>query len=119
MPWWSKVLQSLLLKTNQAFKVLALQKAATSRMAYAQLKVTYQRALRRAKKATRDNLRGSKPDGKEFFDALKVLSGKSAGVSLPQTLSVDGYEVSDPKNCAKQFFLSDSPTHQTHHIRQL
>lgn len=26
---------------------------------------------------------------------------------------------SDPKNCAKQFFLSDSPTHQTHHIRQL
>ncbi|EFX74878.1 hypothetical protein DAPPUDRAFT_108333 [Daphnia pulex] len=87
----------------KAFKLLALQKAVTSRMAYAQLKVTYQRALRRAKRATRDNLRSSKPDGKELFDALKVLSGKSACVSFPQTLSVDGYEASDPKNCAKHF----------------
>jgi hypothetical protein len=88
-------------------------------MAYAKLKVTYQRALRRAKRATRDNLRSSKPDGKELFEALKVLSGKSACVSFPQTLSVDGYEACYPKNCAKHFFLADSPPHQTHHIRQL
>lgn len=84
MTWWSKELYSLRHKAKQAFKLRAILKTDATRLSYVEQKATYQRELRRAKRSTWNRLRSTKSDGKELFNALKVLSGKSAGVSLPQ-----------------------------------
>lgn len=59
MPRWSQELNSLRHKTKQAFKLWALSKAVASRSTYVELKATYQRNLRREKRAAWDNFRSS------------------------------------------------------------
>ena len=105
-------------KYRQAFKLWSVQRTESNRQAFKAHKATYQRKIRNAKLSSWNKLCDSQPSSSDLFSALKTKSGKSANVSLPSSISIDGSVSSNPtdilKKCAEHFFPSPTPSTQAH-----
>nr|CAH0106964.1 unnamed protein product [Daphnia galeata] len=105
-------------KSRQAFKLWSVQRTESNRQAFKAHKATYQREIRNAKLSSWNKLCDSQPSSSDLFSALKTKSGKSANVSLPSSISIDGSVSSNPtdilKKCAEHFFPSPTPSTQAH-----
>nr|CAH0112580.1 unnamed protein product [Daphnia galeata] len=118
MPWWNKDLCALRHKTRLAFKCWSANRSDENRKLFSSLKAVYQGELRRAKRQSWNLLCKANPNSNDLFSAIKELSGKTRGISLPDAIVVDGSTVTDAKlilnQCAVHFFPSEPPSLSTH-----
>ena len=105
MPWWNKDLCALRHKTRLAFKCWSANRSDENRKLFSSLKAVYQGELRRAKRQSWNLLCKASPNSNDLFSAIKELSGKARGISLPDAIVGNGSPETDAKLILNQCAL--------------